>query len=408
MRIWTMAILIIGLLLLAACDQGSSTPLPPPPTAAPNTGLDAAPPTATMAILTLPTATVVDATLAPPPTVAPVPTSTPEGGGATKVEGIIGAADFGTDRNPLTGELVENPANLQRRPIAIKLSNAPASYTRPQSGLNDADLVFEHTTEGNLTRFTAIFYDETPPRVGPIRSARLIDLELPAMYDAALAYSGSSKGVGERLRDSDFRQRILYAWEKGYYRTGDDKPIEHTLYGNPELLWEALSDLEQNVPPTFTATNVFSDVPPAGGSPASSVSINYNWTVVDWHYDGLKEKYLRWTDGVIHADGNTYEQVEAANVIVISPFHAFDGKICEQVNQDGSCAAWSVEVQLWGSGSASVFRDGLQYNVTWHRDQRTDSLTFTDSSGQPFPLKIGNSWLQVVPTWLDNPVTVTP
>ena len=103
-----------------------------------------------------------------------------------------------------------------------------------------------------------------------MRSARLIDIELPAMYDAALPYSGSSKGVGERLRNVDFRPRILYAWEKGYYRTGEDKPVEHTLYADPELLWEALSDLEQNVPPTFTTTNVFSNEPPAGGSPASS------------------------------------------------------------------------------------------------------------------------------------------
>jgi len=355
-----------------------------------------------------PTEVPVEATLPPPPTVAPVPTSTPEGSGPDEVGKIITAADFGSDRNPLTGELVDNPANLQRRPIAVKLSNAPASYTRPQSGLNDADLVFEHTTEGNITRFTAIFYDETPPRVGPVRSARLIDLELPAMYDAALAFSGSSKGVTDRLRNADFRPRLLYAWEKGFYRTGEDKPVEHTLYGNPELLWEALSDLEQNVPPAFTTTNVFSEDPPAGGSPAGSAEINYNWTVVDWFYDPITERYLRWTDGVIHADGNTYEQVSAANVVVISPFHAYDGKICEQTNTDGSCAAWSVEVQLWGSGNASVFRDGQRYDVIWHRENRTDSLTFTDSSGEPFPLKIGNSWVQVVPSWLDDPLTVTP
>ncbi len=393
--------LLLSMLLLAACDQVGATPIPPPPTALPVPDI----PTA-VAVILPPTEIPVEATQPPPPTLAPVPTSTPEGG-ENRVEGIITAADFGSERNPLTGELAENPANLQRRPIAVKLSNAPASYTRPQSGLNAADLVFEHTTEGNLTRFTAIFYDETPPKVGPVRSARLIDLELPAMYDAALAYSGSSKGVTERLRDADFRPRILYAWEKGYYRTEENKPVEHTLYANPELLWEALTDLGQNVPPTFTTTNAFSDNPPPGGSPAKSAEINYNWTTVDWHYDPVKERYLRWTDGEIHADGNTNEQVTAANVIVISPFHAFDGNICEQTNTDGSCAAWSVEVQLWGSGSATIFRDGQRYDVIWHRDKRTDSLTFTDSDGNAFPLKIGNSWVQVVPSWLENPLTVT-
>ena len=102
------------------------------------------------------------------------------------------------------------------------------------------------------------------------------------------------------------------------------------------------------------------------------------------------------------------EQVSAANVIVIFPFHAFDAEICEQYNADGSCASLSVEIQLWGSGNAAVYRDGQKYDVIWHREGRNDPLTFTDQAGNPFPLKIGNSWVQVVPTWLNNPVTITP
>jgi hypothetical protein len=407
MRISIITTLLMGVLLLAACEQNSAASIPPPPTALAVAAAEL-PPTSMPTAVTLPTATPLEATQPPPPTLAPVPTSTPEGGLVEARSGIISAENFGTDRNPLTGELVENPANLQRRPIAFKLSNAPAKYTRPQSGLNEADLVFEHTTEGNLTRFTAIFYGNTPPRVGPVRSARLIDLELPAMYDAALAYSGSSKGVAERLRDSDFRPRILYAGNKGYYRIEDDsKPVEHTLYANPELLWEVLDEKEQNPQPTFTTTNVFSKEPPPGGTPASGININFNWEVVDWHYSALEGRYLRWAEGAIHADGNTNEQVSAANVIVISPFHAFDGKICEQLNADDTCAAYSVEIQLWGTGNAAVFRDGQRYDVIWHRDNRTDSLTFTDQNGDPFPLKIGNTWVQLVPTWLDNPVQVT-
>ena len=278
----------------------------------------------------------------------------------------------------------------------------------PQSGLNDADLVFEHTTEGNLTRFTAIFYGETPEKIGPVRSARLIDIELPAMYDAALAYSGSSNGVGNRLQNSDFANRILYAWEKGYYRTGEDKPIEHTLYADPQLLWEALDEKGENRPPDFTTTNVFSQQPPEGGTPASALDVDYNWTLVNWRYDPATQRYLRWADDEVHADGNTGEQVSAANVIVVAPYHAYDATICEQINTDGTCAAQSVEVQLWGSGGGAVFRDGQRYDVTWHRENRTDSLTFTDSDGNPFPLKIGNSWVQVVPTWVKDPLRVTP
>jgi hypothetical protein len=411
-RFWI--VLAILVLLTAACANNGNDTLPPPPTQSAESlvtavspgGEDAGDSTELQITPQAPQVTAsptVVPTMAPPPTVAPLPTSAGVSAEAAD-EGII--SKFGDDRNPLTGELVSEVANLQRRPLAVKLSNAPAVYTRPQSGLNDADLVFEHTTEGNLTRFTAIIYGKTPPRLGPVRSARLIDIELPAMYDAALAYSGSSNGVAALLRNSDFSDRILYAWEKGYYRTGEDKPIEHTLYATPELLWEALDEKGQNNPPHFTTTNVFSSKPPEGGSPASALNLDYNWTLVNWRYDPASGRYLRWTDGIPHLDGNTGEQVSAANVIVIAPYHAYDVEICEQINTDGTCAAYSVEVQLWGSGGGAVFRDGQRYDVTWERLQRTDSLTVKDSEGKPFPLKIGNSWVQVVPTWLENPLTV--
>jgi len=408
MRNWIIAFLLTGSLLLAACSEAAPMPIPPPPTALPTIAVGLVESAPVSAVAVEAPATTQMPTVAPPPTIAPLPTSDTEGATIPRVEGLITAEDFGTDRNPLTGELVENPANLQRRPIAIKISNAPARYTRPQSGLNDADLVFEHTTEKNLTRFTAVFYGKTPEKIGPVRSARLIDLELPAMYDAALGYSGSSNGVAAKLKTADFKPRILYAWDKGYYRSDENKPTEHTLYGNPYLLWETLSEKGQNIPPTFTSTNVFSEEVPEGGAPASAITIDHNWTLVNWRYDPSSGRYQRWADGEIHADGNTDEQVNAANVIVLSPFHAFDGNICEQANQDGTCAAQSVEIQLWGTGSAAVFRDGQRFDVTWHRQNRSDSLTFTGSDGNPFPLKIGNSWVQIVPTWLKNPTTITP
>src|SRR5262245_54089806 len=60
--------------------------------------------------------------------------------------------------NPLTG-LVTDPANLERRPIVVKISNAPA-LVRPQAGIGAADIVYEHYVEGGLTRFSAIFYSQ--------------------------------------------------------------------------------------------------------------------------------------------------------------------------------------------------------------------------------------------------------
>ena len=399
--------LLTIILLLAACGGGSEPgEIPPPPTSAMATAeaevaatISPVPPTPTAAV-TLPPAIITPQATEAPPT--PEVTPTPD----TVVLAPEAAAFVG--RNPLTGEEVTDPESLNRRPIAVKLSNAPADYTRPQAGLNDADIIFEHWTEGAVTRFTALFYGTVPPNVGPVRSARLIDLELPAMYDAMLAFSGASVGVNQRLNASDFSDRLLRAAEPGFYRTGDtSKAFEHTLYIRMDQLWQAVADKGLNTAPVFGTYNAFSEVAPEGGSPASKIFIDYKTEKVEWVWDAEIGKFRRWMDFEEHVDANTEEQVTAANVIFLTPYHVNDANICEQIN-NGVCAALSIEIQLWGSGPAVVFRDGQRFDVTWHRDGRNDQLTFTDTAGNPFPLQIGNTWVQLVPGYLPNPLTVTP
>ena len=399
--------LLAIILLTAACGGGSEPgEIPPPPTSAMATAeaevaatISPVPPTPTAAVTLPPAIRMPQATEAPPtPEVTPMPD--------TVVLAPEAAAFAG--RNPLTGEEVADPESLNRRPITVKLSNAPADYTRPQAGLNDADIIFEHWTEGAVTRFTALFYGTVPPNVGPVRSARLIDLELPAMYDAMLAFSGASVGVNQRLNASDFSDRLLRAAEPGFYRTGDtSKAFEHTLYIRMDQLWQAVADKGLNTAPVFGTYNAFTEVAPEGGSPAGKIFIDYKTEKVEWVWDAEIGKFRRWMDFEEHVDANTEEQVTAANVIFLTPYHVNDANICEQIN-NGVCAALSIEIQLWGSGPAVVFRDGQRFDVTWHRDGRNDQLTFTDTAGNPFPLQIGNTWVQLVPGYLPNPLTVTP
>jgi hypothetical protein len=345
------------------------------------------------------------ATFTPVPTITPPPTPT-----TTKSDNVIlrTADDFGNDRNPLTGTKLDDPSVLERRPIAVKISNSPAQLVRPQSGLSQADIVFEHVTEGPITRFTAIIYGQTPPDMGPIRSARLIDLEIPVMYDAALAFSGSSIGVSRKLFGSDFRQRILRTYVPGYYRTGADKPYEHTLYGEPELFWEELEARGENFPPSLEPYMVFSSDPPPQGTPASSFVVRYrDWTRIDWKYDAESGRYLRWADGEPHVDANNGEQIGAANVLVLFADHQLDTTICE-FQSGNECLAHSMEIHIWGQGQAVLFRDGLQYDGFWARTSRGDMLSFIEVNGQPLPLQLGNTWFQVMPLHYPNPYEITP
>ncbi len=384
------------------------------PAAEPTTPVAAFSPTAT----SLPTAPPTPTPLPPPvlsepATTTPLPTATPTPTPAATATPepviLLTGDDFArTGRNPLTGELPADPALLNRRPIACKISNAPAEYVRPQSGLNAADLVFEHVTEGAITRFTAIFYSQTPEKVGPVRSARLIDVELPAMYDAALCYSGASIGVSTKLNSSDFRARLLRSHYPGYYRTGEDKPWEHTLYATPVDFWVQLEELQQNTPPQFGSQMAFSSLPPANGEPAGVIMIDYDgWTLVEWRWDPELQRYRRWADGVEAIDANNGQPITARNVLIVYATHVIDYNICE-FQGPSSCLSFATESQIWGQGLFILFRDGQRYVGNWQRQQRNHMFTFFTNDGQPLPLQLGNSWVQVVPYHYDNAVEYTP
>lgn len=329
------------------------------------------------------------------PTPTPQPTATPTQDSSTQSLALI---DPATDPsiNPLTGEKVD-PAVLERRPLAVKISNAPA-IVRPQAGLSFADVIFEHYAEGGLTRFTAIFLSKDCEKIGSIRSARLIDLEIPAMFKSMFAYSGASAGVKQELRESDFFDRVIspdFGHGSAFKRIpAPGKAYEHTLFSDTETLWQVTEQRGLNERQDIQGW-VFSEEPPTGGTPATFIKIPYEpqYVTTEYEYDPVQGVYLRSVLGEPHTDELTGKQLTASNVIVLFAHHA-ETPILEDTHGGGH---YSIQIQLWGEGPAKIFRDGQEYTLKWSRPKRHDLVTFMDDEGNRFPLKPGNSWIQLVP-----------
>ncbi|MBC8249153.1 MAG: DUF3048 domain-containing protein [Anaerolineales bacterium] len=375
--------------LLSGCSPSppptptpTKTPKPPatptvPPTATPTT----VPPTATpkpTATLTPISVQLPTATSTPPPTPTPKPTSS------------LGVC-------PLTGEGVSDIAVLDRRPLAVKISNFPP-IVRPQAGLSYADVVFEHLSEAGLTRLTAVFLSKDVEKVGSIRSARLLDLEIPAMFKAMFAYSGASGGVKQKIMKSDFFDRVIspdYGHPGFRYIPSEGKAYEHTLFSDTQALWEIAEERGLNERQDLSGWT-FSEEPPEGGSPATSIETLYmpKYSSAEYQYDPGREAYLRSIFGEPHGDELTGEQIAARNVVVLYANH-LETDIVE--DSTGPRIYYSIEIQLWGEGRAIVFRDGQAFEGRWVRPQRPDLIRFVDDTGTPIPLKPGNTWIQVVP-----------
>ena len=159
------AVLVMACAIASFACGCSATPVPEP---------SKTPRPTFTATAVVPTSTPTPASTATPSPVPPTPTPTPN-----------------PNLNPLTGLAVTNTAFLQQRPLEVVVNNSPVA--RPQYGLSKADVVFEYVMDGwSVTRFTAIYLGQEAERIGPVRSARLINLHLAPMFDAALVASGAS------------------------------------------------------------------------------------------------------------------------------------------------------------------------------------------------------------------------
>ncbi len=370
------AVLLSMGLLLSGCGgaepEPTATPTrtPPPPASA------------------TPVATATATRVLPTPT--PLASPTPE---------VVVMASPPPDVNPLTGLQVDDIAKLERIPIAVKVSNSPE--VRPQSGLNQADLVFEHFAEGGITRFTAVFYANEPEQVGSVRSGRLLDLEIPQMYKALFGYSGSSAGVKERIRNSILFPDQIAAPDFGveepyFYRVPQEgKAFEHTLFTNPTVLRELADERGINQRPDYPMYMAFSEGVPAGGTPVREFEITYlvNVCTAEWTYDETSGQWKRVTAGTVHTDYLTGEQLATTNVVMIFANHV-ETDILEDTWGGGHM---SIEIQIWGYGLALIFRDGQMFEGFWDRYDPSHMLTFNDGAGNAVPLKPGNTWFQMVP-----------
>ena len=382
-----MLLVLIGVSLMG-CRRGAATDVPP------TTPTPTASPVPPAAVQVTPTAPAVVST--PTPTVPPLPDALL----ALDGDSLISHDPLPDNVSPFTGLVVDDPARLDRMPAAVKISNSPIA--RPQSGLSHADIVIEHLAEGGITRFTAIYHSEDSERIGSVRSARLIDLEIPVLFDTFLVYSGANGEVTRLLDSSDFADRTLSDERKdpGFYRLEiPGRAWEHTLFTDTQLLWQVAEERGWTQRPRYRGW-VWNETPPDDAEPARTIFIPYSsdYSDVRYEYEPEIESYRRWILDEPHVDGLTGEQLTVPNVVVLYVNHV-ETLIVEDV-----LGSKSVEIQLWGNGRMQLFRDGVVKEGFWLRDGREGPLLFMDGNGQPIPLKPGKTWIQIVP--LDMEVTV--
>jgi hypothetical protein len=284
---------------------------------------------------------------------------------------------------PLRGTDAPNADATKRRPIVVRVPNDPSA--RPQSGLAQADVVFEMLVEGGLTRYAIVFHSQDADKVGPIRSARLSDLQLTPMLRGILVHVGAQAQTLERVRDAARRGEFIdvdqFSQPDAFDRVSD-RPAPQNVYTSTKRIRDAAKDTAKVDVPALPFGQSGS-----GGKDAGMLVVPYAGdTRVSYEVAG---------DAFKRTQGGKPTDVDPTNVVVIkTDIKEVPGFIEDELG------SLSLDIRTTGDGPVVVLSGGKRYDGKWSRSG-SDGFRFTDGSGGEIRLRPGLTWIHIVPTSFD-------
>ena len=290
--------------------------------------------------------------------------------------------------NPLTGIYYEGEKNFF--PVAVVINNIPAAL--PQSGISEADIIYEVLAEGGITRLIAIFTNSEAEKIGPIRSTREYFADIANNWNAPLVHHGGSPAGYDRIRQLGLTTLDGFYLENRYFWRRGGRPREHSSYTN----WDNITTfLRENSPNHFNPENNsswnninFSNE----DTIRNSTKVEINEVVITFsHAHQTKfvlqdDTFKRYQRGEVHIDEFTGEQVEVHNLLIKRAAHS-------PIPNDPE---GRINVNVSGNGTGYlVTKDGYE-EITWVSSE--NGTIWLDLNGNDISLNRGNTWISIIGT----------
>lgn len=292
--------------------------------------------------------------------------------------------------SPLTGNTVSKEQS--ELPVTgIMIENSPDA--RPQSGLNQAGVVFEAIAEGGITRFLTLWQETQPDYVGPVRSVRPYYVDWLEGFDAAVAHVGGSPEALAKIK-SDGVKDLDQFYNSGPYKRVSNRYAPHNMYTS----LGGLLDLQKSKGWTSSTFTGFprKAAKPSDAPTARTIDITISGALYNVHYDYdlASNSYKRVLAGKPHVDERSKEQISPKVVVaMVVPY---------SISSDGIHSVY----QTIGSGKTYVFQDGIATEGTWTKTSAKSQITFKDAAGNPIAFNAGQTWITA--TSIANNVTYKP
>lgn len=340
------------------------------------------------------------------PEASPTPTPTPTPSATVETTPVPSPTPSVSENLSLTTGLPTDKAYL---PMAVMVENSDAA--RPQTGLQQADIIYEAMAEGGITRFLCIFNDQQPVKVGPIRSTRLYYIEIQREWDAPLVHYGGPSDAdrpsyvyGEDSKDIKLRLDGLKGGYGEYFWRDQERKAPNNVYTDLTELY-TLYDYTPDERDPFS----FEEGVTYNGEMVDTVGLPFlskDATHTSFVYDPETDLFTRYQKGepfevrtvTQDAEGNQETQTAPMTVKNLIVQYANTYTLKNDVKNRRM-------VDIVDSGEAEYFIGGKHVTGYWERTSREDSTHYYLEDGKPVVLRPGNTWIALQPN--TDTVTVT-
>lgn len=285
-----------------------------------------------------------------------------------------------------------------RRPIAIMVENHPDS--RPQSGLDKADIIYETVAEGGITRFLAVYQTAEETNIGPIRSARPYYLNLASQYNPIFVHVGGSDEALADLKDKTYSgiDDLNEFYNGNYFKRITTRSAPHNAYSKIQTIRKYLEDKKlKQTSSNKTAFNSFlTKNESVNGTPATTINLNFSLPdfLVSYRYNPENNNYVRILAGKAHTQAETQKALTADTILV-------QAVTITAIPNDPKLR---VKLDLSSGGKLYAFMEGKLVKGTWDKNS-SGSTEYKDESGNPLKIQPGKIWVELISN--DDPARIT-
>ena len=294
--------------------------------------------------------------------------------------------------NPLTGTTTPKKEVTTRRPVAVMVNNLGVAQA-VQTGLNDADIIYETEVEGGVTRLMAVFSDfESANQIGSVRSARYPYVDLALGHDAIYVHCGQDpRYCAPHLKDID--DMSVDTGSPGTKRIPNGLAREHTLYVFGNQLWTTLagkfkSEITSSVWQNFASED--ETVTLTGGA-VDRVEIPFPVMKTVFNYDKTTKLFTRYSSGKPLKDYVTKDTVNVKNIfILMTTITTYPDGLHRKVDLAG--------------GEGYYITNGTYQQIKWQKGGEKSPIKITDLNGNAIKVSAGKSWVCIPNSRTCHPV----